>query len=205
MHDFKEWLSDNLRYFIVGVVVILIIGGSILGIRIYSSAVNGGGNKVAVIDGNTEKNTEKDTEKQTETVSEKNTEKQTESASEKDTEKQTESGQGSDETGETGEDSLSQENTQNGSSVSDTQPDTQQPETVQTEAPQPETVQTEPPEPVYLTLNGACYMRSYPDYGDNIIGEYSAGTTVEFLADVGGWYEVSVDGRVGYIGARFFY
>lgn len=26
MGDFKEWLSDNLRYFLVGVVVILIIG-----------------------------------------------------------------------------------------------------------------------------------------------------------------------------------
>ena len=25
MGDFKEWLSDNLRYFLVGVVVILII------------------------------------------------------------------------------------------------------------------------------------------------------------------------------------
>lgn len=193
MHDFKEWLSDNLRYFIVGVVVILIIGGSILGIRIYSSAVNGGGNKVAVIDGNTEKHTEK----QSETASEKHTER----ASEKDTEKQTESKQDSRETGETEENSLSAQS----SGVSDAQPDTQQPETVQTEPPQPETVQTEPPEPVYLTLNGACYMRSYPDYGDNIIGEYSAGTTVEFLADVGGWYEVSVDGRVGYMGARFFY
>ena len=41
MGDFKEWLSDNLRYFLVGVVVILIIGGSILGLKIYSSAVNG--------------------------------------------------------------------------------------------------------------------------------------------------------------------
>jgi predicted negative regulator of RcsB-dependent stress response len=37
MGDFKEWLSDNLRYFLVGVVVILIIGGSILGLKIYSS------------------------------------------------------------------------------------------------------------------------------------------------------------------------
>ena len=41
MGDFKEWLSDNLRYFLVGVVVILIIGGSILGLKIYSSKVNG--------------------------------------------------------------------------------------------------------------------------------------------------------------------
>ena len=58
--------------------------------------------------------------------------------------------------------------------------------------------------PVYKTMTGTCYMRSEPDYGDNIIGEYSAGTTVEFLEDVGGWYKVRVDGMTGYMGARFF-
>ena len=53
-------------------------------------------------------------------------------------------------------------------------------------------------------MKGACYIRSYPDYGDNIIGEYPAGTVVEFLEDVGGWYKVQIDGMVGYMGARFF-
>ena len=42
-------------------------------------------------------------------------------------------------------------------------------------------------------MKGACYIRSYPDYGDNIIGEYPAGTVVEFfLEDVGGWYKVQI-------------
>ena len=58
--------------------------------------------------------------------------------------------------------------------------------------------------PVYLTMTGTCYIRSEADYGDNIIGEYGAGTTVEFLGDVGGWYKVRVDGMTGYMGARFF-
>ena len=53
-------------------------------------------------------------------------------------------------------------------------------------------------------MTGTCYFRSYADYGDNIIGEYPAGTVVEFLEDVGGWYKVQVDGMVGYMGARFF-
>ena len=91
------------------------------------------------------------------------------------------------------------------SSTSSLQTETTAPEPVpQTEAPQPETVQTEPPAPVYKTLNSACYMRSYPDYGDNIIGQYEAGTTVEFLGVVEGWYKVSVGGQTGYMGPKFF-
>ena len=75
----------------------------------------------------------------------------------------------------------------------------------QTETQAPTEPATEAPyQPVYLTMKGACYIRSYPDYGDNIIGEYPAGTVVEFLEDVGGWYKVQIDGMVGYMGARFF-
>ena len=64
----------------------------------------------------------------------------------------------------------------------------------ETQAPEPET--EAPYQPVYLTMKGACYIRSYADYGDNIIGEYPAGTVVEFLEDAGGWYKVRVDGMV---------
>ena len=63
---------------------------------------------------------------------------------------------------------------------------------------------TEEYTPVYLTMTGTCYMKSEADYGDNIIGEYYAGTTVEFLGDAGGWYKVRVDGQTGYMGSRFF-
>lgn len=76
---------------------------------------------------------------------------------------------------------------------------------IQTETQAPTEPATEAPyQPVYLTMKGACYIRSYADYGDNIIGEYPAGTVVEFLEDAGGWYKVQVDGIVGYMGARFF-
>ena len=58
--------------------------------------------------------------------------------------------------------------------------------------------------PVYMTMTGTCYLRSEADYGDNIIGEYYAGTTVEYLGDAGGWVHVRVDGMDGYMGRLFF-
>lgn len=90
--------------------------------------------------------------------------------------------------------------------IENNSPQTEAPvtETPVTEAPETDPPETDPPQPVYLTMTGACYIRSYADYGDNIIGEYPAGTVVEFLEDVGGWYKVQVDGMVGYMGARFF-
>ena len=85
MGDFKEWLSDNLRYFLVGVVVILIIGGSILGLKIYSSKVNGNSDPAVI-----RKNTEAQTETGKETETKKQTEKETKKQTEKETKKQTE-------------------------------------------------------------------------------------------------------------------
>ena len=211
MGDFKEWLSDNLRYFLVGVVVILIIGGSILGLKIYSSKVNGNSDPAVI---------RKNTEAQTETG--KETKKQTEKATEKQTESSTSSNAGTDSKGSTADNSQNGSNSANNASQnsggtysngsqssdgtydnagndattdgSDYSNDTQDVTTPQTDAAQP----------VYMTINSACYMRSYPDYGDNIIGQFEAGTTVEFLGDEGGWYKVSVNGQVGYMGARFF-
>lgn len=55
-----------------------------------------------------------------------------------------------------------------------------------------------------MTINSACYMRSYPDYGDNIIGQFEAGTTVEFLGDEGGWYKVSRKWPGGLYGSQIF-
>lgn len=212
MNDFKEWLSDNLRYFIVGVVVILIIGGSILGIRFYSSVINGK-DKVAVINSNTEKITEskdqKDTEKQTESKEKETVKKEPQTETVKTDDKKDDKEDDKTQSGENSRIGTDGNSAANGAEQPDDAAESSQTEAVQTEPPAPETVwtepvETDPPAPVYMTLNGACYMRSYPDYGNNIIGEYSAGTTAEVLADVGGWYEVCIDGVTGYIGARFF-
>ena len=64
--------------------------------------------------------------------------------------------------------------------------------------------QTEAPTPIYKTLKGACYLRAETSKESQILGTYMAGTTVQFLEDVGGWYKVSVDGMTGYMGAQFF-
>ena len=213
MGDFKEWLSDNLRYFLVGVVVILIIGGSILGLKIYSSAVNGK-DEPALIQKNTQAQTEskketetkKETEKATKKQNEKETKKQTEKTTEKAAEKTTESqaassdqtpdGNASDDSSSHGAGSEQNGDTYGGNDYDYNYDGSQQAEVISQE--------TEAPQPQYMTINAACYMRSYPDYGDNIIGQFDAGTTVQFLADEGGWYKVSVNGQTGYIGARFF-
>lgn len=225
MGDFKEWLSDNLRYFLVGVVVILIIGGSILGLKIYSSKVNGNSDP-AVIRKNTEAQTEtgketetkKQTEKETKKQTEKETKKQTEKATEKQTESSTSSNAGTDSKGSTADNSQNGSNFENnasqnsdgtysnGSQSSDGTYDNagNDATTDGNDTQDVTTPQTDAAQPVYMTINSACYMRSYPDYGDNIIGQFEAGTTVEFLGDEGGWYKVSVNGQVGYMGARFF-
>lgn len=225
MGDFKEWLSDNLRYFLVGVVVILIIGGSILGLKIYSSKVNGNSDP-AVIRKNTEAQTEtgketetkKQTEKETKKQTEKETKKQTEKATEKQTESSTSSNAGTDSKGSTADNSQNGSNFannasqnsdgtySNGSQSSDGTYDNagNDATTDGNDTQDVTTPQTDAAQPVYMTINSACYMRSYPDYGDNIIGQFEAGTTVEFLGDEGGWYKVSVNGQVGYMGARFF-
>ncbi len=59
--------------------------------------------------------------------------------------------------------------------------------------------------PTYVTINSACYVRSYSDYGDNIIAELWGGETVELLADLGGWAQIRVNGVTGYVGSKFIY
>ena len=180
MNNFKEWLSDNLRYLLLAVIIVLIIVAAILGITIYSKTVKDNDKKENATEAVTQPVKDTETQmsesRQTETV--KTTERESQSeekkgATESQTEAQTESS--------------SQETTE-----ASTQPQT---EYVQ---------ETDPPEPVYMNLQGSCYLRSAPSYEGEIIGEYGTGTTVQFLEDVGGWYKVSVDGMTGYMGARFF-
>lgn len=183
MNDFKEWLSDNLRYFLLAFIIILIIGAAILGISIYSKVVRGGGSQ-------------KEPTKQTEAVKEPG--KETESAKKTDTESAKET-----------EPQTKKETEPLAESEQETQPQTEAPTEPVTEAPTepPTEAPAEPetePQPVYLTMQGSCYLRAEPSTESEILGTYWVGTTVEFLEDVGGWYKVRVDGMTGYMGARFF-
>ena len=73
------------------------------------------------------------------------------------------------------------------------------------EAPQPvvEPVAPSAPEPEYRTIISACNIRSYPDYGDNVIGQLYGGVTVLFYGLEGGWDKIEYNGIVGYIGPKF--
>lgn len=188
------------------------------------------GSGVVIIDGETESESETEPVSETEAASEQETSGETEKVTEAETdtepETQTESGTDrTDSTAETGsqgmvmigntdgtgeqtsgepaEETMVVVGETSGTPAGASQTEAQVQET-ETDPPETDPPETDPPEPVYMTMTGACYIRSYPDYGDNIIGEYPAGTVVEFLEDVGGWYHVQVDGLDGYMGARFF-
>ena len=214
MNLFKEWLSDYLRYFVLALVFLLAILAIVLGVRLYQKShafqeTQGDPDSIQILTERISEETETEaeqTDKQKEKVSEKETEKETA----KETETIAEMTKAP-ETQKTSETEKAPE-TQKTSETTKT-PETQktietrkaeETEIPETKAPETDPPQTEPPQPVYLTMTGTCYFRSYADYGDNIIGEYPAGTVVEFLEDVGGWYKVQVDGMVGYMGARFF-
>ena len=59
------------------------------------------------------------------------------------------------------------------------------------------------PEPEYRTVVSACNIRSYPDYGDNVIGGLYGGETVLFYGLEAGWDKIEYNGIVGYIGPKF--
>lgn len=217
MNAFKEWLSDYLRYFVLLLAVLLALGAIFLGVKLYQSTqtVEGDPDSVTIIEGT---ESEMETETETETMSE--TETETEASTEKVTEAETVTEKVTEKITEK-ETAVTEKKLEAGASQTEKKPETAVPQTEplivinpsetqrqteqrQTNPPQTDPPETDPPEPVYLTMTGTCYFRSYADYGDNIIGEYPAGTVVEFLEDVGGWYKVQVDGMVGYMGARFF-
>lgn len=217
MNAFKEWLSDYLRYFALLLAVLLALGAIFLGVKLYQSTqtVEGDPDSVTIIEGT---ESEMETETETETMSE--TETETEASTEKVTEAETVTEKVTEKITEK-ETAVTEKKLEAGASQTEKKPETAVPQTEplivinpsetqrqteqrQTNPPQTDPPETDPPEPVYLTMTGTCYFRSYADYGDNIIGEYPAGTVVEFLEDVGGWYKVQVDGMVGYMGARFF-
>lgn len=189
MNDFKEWLSDYLRYFMLAGVIILVLAAAIFGINVYSRYSNKAAPET--------KATEQETTPPSETVKEtekKETEPETKKTEETETEKMTETKK-AEET----------ESTKAASTEPPTEPAPATEAAAATEAtPVTEAVPETEPAPVYLTLKGACYIRSGPSYEAEIIGEYWAGTTVRFIEDAGGWYKVEVDGMIGYMGARFF-
>lgn len=201
MKQFKEWLSDYLRYFLLLLAAILAFFLILAGVKIYQNSKKpDAANAIQII---TETETETTAKKQTET------EMTSESESETETEQKTETAADTAETkAETAVQAQSSAQTDAAAAQTETaaaateKPTETQPPTEKATETQPAT-ETEYT-PIYKTLKGSCYIRSGPSMDAEIIGEYMYGTTVEFLEDVGGWYKVRIDGMVGYMGARFF-
>lgn len=205
MKQFKEWLSDYLRYFMLLLAAILAFFLILAGVKIYQNSKKpDAANAIQII---TETETETTAKEQTET--EMTSETESESESESETEQKTETAADTAETkAETAVQAQSSAQTDAAAAQTETaaaateKPTETQPPTEKATETQPAT-ETEYT-PVYKTLKGSCYIRSGPSMDAEIIGEYMYGTTVEFLEDVGGWYKVRIDGMVGYMGARFF-
>ena len=209
MKQFKEWLSDYLRYFLLLLAAILAFFLILAGVKIYQNSKKpDAANAIQII---TETETETTAKKQTETEMTSETESESEMTleTESETEQKTETAADTAETkAETAVQAQSSAQTDAAAVQTETaavateKPTETQPPTEKATETQPAT-ETEYT-PVYKTLKGSCYIRSGPSMDAEIIGEYMYGTTVEFLEDVGGWYKVRIDGMVGYMGARFF-
>ena len=198
MNDFKEWLSDYLRYFMLAAALLLIFGLIVIGTNIYRSTQQSDDQDVIEIltETETERITAAESEIQTETLTESQTEVQselyTEEYSETEVQNPTESYT---------ENQTEDEMTAGSEVEFQTEAITETEYTPETET---ETETETEYVPKYKTLTGSCYIRSAPSMEAEILGEYIYGTTVEFIEDVGGWYKVQIDGMTGYMGARFF-
>lgn len=204
MKQFKEWLSDYLRYFLLLLAAVLAFFLILAGVRIYQNSKKpDAANAIQIL---TETEMETAARQQTETVTASETTSETESESE--TEQKTEAATGTAVTkAETAVQAQTSAQMDAAARSETAAAATEKP--VETQPPTEKATETQPVTeteytPVYMTLKGSCYIRSGPSMDAEIIGEYMYGTTVEFLEDVGGWYKVQIDGMVGYMGARFF-
>lgn len=203
MKQFKEWLSDYLRYFLLLLAAILAFFLILAGVKIYQNSKKpDAANAIQII---TETETETTAKKQTETEMTSETESESESETEQKTETAADTAETKAETAVQAQSSAQADaaaaQTETAAAATEKPTETQPPTEKATETqPATETEYT----PIYKTLKGSCYIRSGPSMDAEIIGEYMYGTTVEFLEDVGGWYKVRIDGMVGYMGARFF-
>lgn len=205
MKKTREKESDFLKYFLLILAIILLICLIVITLKVYQRpGGNTSGDDIEILtEAGTEKLTEAPSEKITE--SETESEEETESESESETATEAESETAGQTAGAMNGQAAAQPEDVSGDAGPEAQPELQAEDGQSAEAGQ-EQVQAEAPEEStgdYRTIISACNLRSYPDYGDNIIGECYAGQTVEFLGEEAGWYKISADGTVGYIGPKF--
>ena len=216
MKDFKEWLSDYLIYFLIAFGVIGVIVLTLLGIQIYGKFHNSKEPTTMITETMSQTETEsgisseKASETEKETASKKTSETEDETETKKESEISTETSSETEKTTESGgnaqTESTAQTNAGTNGTGADEQTETPVSETqaVQTQAPETQAPETQASnQPVYMTVVSECYLRSTPEYGDNILTSLYSGTVVEFLDNDTGWAHVRVNGMTGYMGGRF--
>lgn len=216
MKNFKEWLSDYLIYFLIAFGVIGVIVLTLLGIQIYGKLHNSKELTTMITETMSQTETEsgisseKASETEKETTSKKTSETEAETETKKESESSTETSSETEKTTESGgnaqTESTAQTNAGTNGTGADEQTETPVSETqaVQTQAPETQAPETQAPyQPVYMTVVSECYLRSTPEYGDNILTSLYSGTVVEFLDNDTGWAHVRVNGMTGYMGGRF--
>lgn len=57
--------------------------------------------------------------------------------------------------------------------------------------------------PGIMHVVSACNLRPNPGYEGGVLGEVPAGSQVEVVEDAKGWYKIRFNGMEGYVGARF--
>lgn len=187
MKDFKEWLSDYLRYFLLGFAILAVIAIAVFGITIYKKLADPVPQTKQPAQTDTvlvETEPQSDTEEPSETVaqtSEKNTESGKESESE---ETDTDPGTDNDST--------------------DSQSETQsEKETSTQEETEPSTSGGTEKDPEYVRLNNNVNLRSGPSTDDSVITSYETGRIAKFLGREGDWYKVRIGGREGYMSSLY--
>ena len=216
MKNFKEWLSDYLIYFLIAFGVIGVIVLTLLGIQIYGKLHNSKEPTTMITETMSQTETEsgisseKASETEKETTSKKTSETEAETETKKESESSTETSSETEKTAESSGNAQTESTTQTNVGTNGTGADEQtetpvsETQAVQTQAPETQAPETQASyQPVYMTVVSECYLRSTPEYGDNILTSLYSGTVVEFLDNDTGWAHVRVNGMTGYMGGRF--
>ena len=211
MKNFKEWLSDYLIYFLIAFGVIGVIVLTLLGIQIYGKLHNSKELTTMITETMSQTETEsgisseKASETEKETTSKKTSETEAETETKKESESSTETSSETEKTAESSGNAQTESTTQTNAGTNGTGADEQTETPVsETQAPETQAPETQASyQPVYMTVVSECYLRSTPEYGDNILTSLYSGTVVEFLDNDTGWAHVRVNGMTGYMGGRF--
>ena len=204
MNNFREWLSDNLRYFLLGLGIVCVGIAIFFGVRAVNTL-----SKEAQVEN--EAFEVKIQEKEKERESKENTKEEISNEEEVFVSPGTVM-----EEDVNAQDSLAENNTQVAENAQNNnmepagQEENSQTENTEAEevtneevSNQQETEQTDLLFPRVMTVVSPCNLRPNPGYEGSPLGEIPAGSQVEVLEDAKGWYRINFNGQEGYVGARF--